>query len=79
MNRELVLNSILSHWITVSFAHARKMSFMVIFIVTEKGRISCLTRTCTTNSATTSSPRSEGCKKERWKLDFGTLQVLLML
>ena len=67
------LNSILSHKITLSFAYDRKMYFMVIFIVTEKGRISCLTRTCTTNSAATSSPRSEGCKKKRWKLDFGTL------
>ena len=75
MNRD----SILRRWTTVSFAHDRKMYFMVIFIDTEKGRISCLTRTCTTNSATTSSPRSEGCKKERWKLGFGTLQVIFML
>ena len=68
MNRELVLNSILRCWITVSFAHDRKMYFMVIFIDTEKGRISCLTRTCTTNSATTSSPRSEGCKKREMEV-----------
>ena len=66
MNRD----SILRRWITVSFAHDRKMYFMVIFIDTEKGRIPCLTRTCTTNSATTSSPRSEGCKKREMEVGF---------
>ena len=73
------LNSILSHKITLSFAYDRKMYFMVILIVTEKGRISCLTRTCTTNSAATSSPRSEGCEKREMEAGFWHITVLLIL
>ena len=38
----LVLNREISLKITLSFDHDRKMYYMVIFVVTEKGRISVL-------------------------------------